>query len=82
MTQEGLKMSHLHLVPALPAKLLPPLPKCHCEMPAGRYWLKGEWHCIATDDVVRIGSYAGKGWHHYPGHRRDWQQPQSLKAAA
>jgi len=60
-------MSHLTLVPAIPAKTLPPLPTCHCQLDGGRYWSKGAWHCIATDAEVRIGSHAGRGWHHYPG---------------
>lgn len=64
-------MPHLTLVPALPA--LPPLPTCHCGLTEGRYWFQGAWHCITNGDVVRIGSYAGRGWHHYPGQRRNWQ---------
>lgn len=65
-------MPHLKLVPALPAKNLPALPTCHCQLPGGRYWLKGAWHCIATDAEVRIGSHAGRGWHHYPGMNPAW----------
>lgn len=54
-------MSHLSLVPTLPAQ------ECRCDRPSGRYWLQGEWHCTATDHTVR--SYPYLGWHHYAGHR-------------
>lgn len=54
-------MSHLTLVPPLPAEV------CRCDRPLGRYWLAGSWNCKATDVMVRF--YPNLGWHHWAGHQ-------------